>query len=615
MSRIILGVLVLAGLLAPAAGGSEVAAEMGRCEETARDVCLLAGRFRATVTLAHGRAWTIAGGDETKLVAATDGGEVAMSLRVVDGRAVNGYFWLLYNALTDEEMTIEIVDRATGNRRRFVKEQGAPASETVMEALSASAQVVDVTLDSARAVTKAISTAGGSITVLDAQGTRFVVAFPADALNLTTDITVTPVIGIAGLPLSGGLRGAVRIEPEGIIPARTVRLTITPAPAVPPAQQMTFAFRGLQGEFFLTPPLVTAKALVVPVHRFGGYGLGAGTTADLSAQLAQLPSREEDRLSQRLAGLLLPVRRAGKKTVPASVESLLVAEFDARIKPKLAEISKGSVAKYYPKLKNWTLSAHDAGFLAAVEKGPKIITVQRGTLNTAELKGDRLDFNKGTDACIGRKDEKAMVKAFTAHSELYRKKKLTGADLEKLRRCARFELKWDTAIAMLDQPAVNQDKAKTTVLLEFVFGEISGTLRFVEQQLTLLLPAGCNKSLVSNDAVKFIVDRLDVPILNLGDDELVALRPDGATTLYYDVLPELARATWQVACPPGDPGPLFTFWVPVYVVNHIDELSSDGLIRAPLLPGGLGVYGTKTYQISNEFSEDTLFTLIHKPLS
>ena len=607
-----------------AGGGDYLGADLAKgasdCLASATDLCFLDGRFRVTAKYTSGdrqdEAWATAGGGETGLYSASERGDAELLVRVVDARALNGYIWLLYSALSSTELEIEIADLATGNSRRFVKAAGGPASEAAIEALSASAAVVNVTVDAGRAVTRAIGTAGGAIAVVDAQGTRFQVAFPAGALNLTTDVTVTPVVAIAGLPLSGGLRGAVRIEPEGVVPARTVRLTITPAPVVPVAQHVTFAFRGLAGELFLAPPLVASTTLVIPVHRLGGYGLAAGTAADLTAQLARLPTREEDRFSQQLAGLLLPSRRAATTAVPASVAPLLQAEFNARIKPRLSAIRRGDVAKHYAMLKNWSLSARDTGLVKhdtdPIKKPPKPDTVAmlEAQVKAAVIEGARRDLQLNADACIGRKDRKAMARAFAAFAELNRESAVTAGDAEKIKRCVRFELMWDTKITGEQVHGVLSDVATTRVQLGWDQGLIFGT-NLVGQVLTFNF-AECTTTLLSTPNVTLTVHRLDAPALNFSEDDLADLR----MKVYYDLLPGLAQARWQITCP-GDDGPPLnttTAWIPLYRTSHFDEMEGE-LIGARLDPRpGPEVYGAKTYERTGEYyTELTRFILRHTP--
>jgi PKD repeat protein len=53
---------------------------------------------------------------------------VEILLKVLDGRAINGRFWVFYGALSSVEYTITVTDTITGKRREYVNEAGALAS-------------------------------------------------------------------------------------------------------------------------------------------------------------------------------------------------------------------------------------------------------------------------------------------------------------------------------------------------------------------------------------------------------------------------------------------------------------------------------------------------------
>jgi hypothetical protein len=538
---------------------------------------------------------------------------------MVDGRAVNGSFWLIasglggLDAMDAMDATLAVSDLETGRTRRFLLRGGEPIDLTELEAFSASAAVVQVTLDASLAKTQAIGPLGGSIQLTDAQGTRFVVAFPAQALPAMTDITVTPVAAISGLPFSGGLKAAVRIEPEGLIPAKTVRLTITPASAVPPAQQLTFSFRGLQGELFLAPPLAGA-AIVVPMHRLGGFGLGAGTAADLTAQLLRLPTREEDRLSQRLAGLILPLRRAGKVTPPAAVSQILQQEFTTRIKPRLADVKKGNLERNYAQMRNWSNSAKDSGLAKADTVGSL-----EAQLEAAEIAAARAQFNRDFGVCIAKRDPDAMRRVFLGYYDLqYLHAPLTQGDVDKLLRCAHFELHWETEILFTDQFSEGvfqqHDSMETTLPLSYSLARnvfFSGNRQPVSQFPKLSFPAvPCFASLASEPApVVFTVEELHISTLNWYDDNLSPLRLEAA--LAYSIAPSLVFTHWKVSCGGADDTDVITSWTALYTLAH------DGIFKETLRPpsgAGATTYAEKEYHRTvEEITEITSFDLFFKP--
>ncbi|MBE3067304.1 MAG: hypothetical protein IMZ73_07745, partial [Chloroflexi bacterium] len=82
----------------------------------------------------------------------------------------------------------------------------------------------------------------------------YVLTIPPDALEESTPISLIPIETIDGLPFSGGLQGAVRIEPDGLMLDLPATLTISRADAEPLPDGMislAFGFDGSGQEFHL----------------------------------------------------------------------------------------------------------------------------------------------------------------------------------------------------------------------------------------------------------------------------------------------------------------------------------------------------------------------------
>jgi hypothetical protein len=60
---------------------------------------------------------------------------VEVILKILDGQAINGHFWVFYGALSNVEYTIRITDLATGNTRTFFNPLSNLASVADIEAL------------------------------------------------------------------------------------------------------------------------------------------------------------------------------------------------------------------------------------------------------------------------------------------------------------------------------------------------------------------------------------------------------------------------------------------------------------------------------------------------
>jgi hypothetical protein len=104
----------------------------GNCQPTATSLCLAQGRFRVEVEYrtsqgaGDGRAVPLTG--DTGYFTFFDAANVEIVLKVLDGRALNGHFWVFYGALSDVEYTVRVEDTQTGTVKTYFNPQGNLAS-------------------------------------------------------------------------------------------------------------------------------------------------------------------------------------------------------------------------------------------------------------------------------------------------------------------------------------------------------------------------------------------------------------------------------------------------------------------------------------------------------
>lgn len=123
-----------------------------------------------------------------------------------------------------------------------------------------------------------IGVEGGQVTVTTPDEITYTLSVPAGALDDVTSISLVPIESIDGLPFSGGMLGAVRIDPEELVFDVPATLTITRSNSAPlPAGMLnlTFTFEGSGQEFHLHP-FVSPKSLTLNPGTFQLASLTAG---------------------------------------------------------------------------------------------------------------------------------------------------------------------------------------------------------------------------------------------------------------------------------------------------------------------------------------------------
>jgi hypothetical protein len=103
------------------------------------EILCLDNRFRVRVTwrdssgTASGTAVALTG--DTGYFWFFDAADVDLVLKILDGRSINGDFWVFYGALSDVQYTITIKDTQTGRTKTYVNPQGTLASVADTSAL------------------------------------------------------------------------------------------------------------------------------------------------------------------------------------------------------------------------------------------------------------------------------------------------------------------------------------------------------------------------------------------------------------------------------------------------------------------------------------------------
>ncbi|MBW2507538.1 MAG: hypothetical protein JRE81_02810, partial [Deltaproteobacteria bacterium] len=169
---------------------------------------------------------------------------------------------------------------------------------------------------------------GGVVTATGADGTEYSLSIPVDALIEDTEISLTPIVGIDDLPMSGGFVAGVHFEPSGLELFRTATLRVTQpsAPSLEDDEALAgFVYDGDGENLGLALAEVTANSFTVPVNHFSGGGGGAANPGELAA--ASVPGSASDFIAQLMSAV--------ETQDSGAAESILRQWYETRVRPGL----------------------------------------------------------------------------------------------------------------------------------------------------------------------------------------------------------------------------------------------------------------------------------------
>ena len=487
---------------------------------------------------------------------------------------------------------------------------------------------VTVTLDRSRSVSATVPVAGKTLTARSANGTLFTLVLPAGALLSEVKITLTPVSSIGGLPFHPGLVAAVHLEPEGLRLFQAATLRIKPPAAVPRAQEMTFAYRGTGQEFFLFPPTLTAAGVEMKLLHFSGYGVAKGTLAEQAAQLLRLPTRPEDRMSQKLEAIVSKKRRGAAaqagidaKDIVADLVQVLRNTYDVSIEPNLATVKTNCATekRLEPLLLGWNRQVQ----LVAGEQ----LEEESETVEDAVREGIANCYNEAFGKCVQHHEPTQVINMLSASRQLELLMAGDLVDQSRIEKCVRFDLDFETdtrydtlAPAPFGVSEGYRMRLHAKVPLSFDGVHVSGSapLAWRSATWTGTLPTGITVHQVApgNGGTLTVVE------LGFDLNLYEGAPPPPNIRLTYDPGSPAVKVSFDFE---NDPDPVefpdFQWWPPYYFL-HFDEAKTgiDGPLRTidwPLVGGA--VWARKTYQRSKSVpgafvaSETTLMDLIHTP--
>lgn len=168
---------------------------------------------------------------------------------------------------------------------------------------------VQVQLDKKQTASAMVRRSGGSVSLTAADGSRFMLGVPADALDADTMITMTAVKSIEGAPLDSNTPTAVQLEPSGLFFKQMATLTIVPASDIPIKQQVIFSYEGDGKDYHLALVDPKSKDIKVKLMRFSGAGVGSAADSAWAANLMVQASDAQNRIAQKIGEFLQVERR------------------------------------------------------------------------------------------------------------------------------------------------------------------------------------------------------------------------------------------------------------------------------------------------------------------
>jgi hypothetical protein len=124
------------------AAALETVPRISGCTPGPATLCLSNGRIRVTLNWktasASGAGQAVTLSSDTGYFWFFDPNNVEVVTKVIDGRPLNGHFWVFYGALSNVEYTLTVTDTQTGQSRTYTNPAGRLESRADTAALPAS---------------------------------------------------------------------------------------------------------------------------------------------------------------------------------------------------------------------------------------------------------------------------------------------------------------------------------------------------------------------------------------------------------------------------------------------------------------------------------------------
>ena len=467
---------------------------------------------------------------------------------------------------------------------------------------------VSLTLDTPKASSAVVPPSGGTLTAEGSDGTRYTLTIPEGALLVDTEITMTPVSSIADFPFSGGLGGAVKLEPDGLFFYEDAILTIEPAKEIPVENQVFFGFDAESQGLYLAMPVVDSAAIQIRLQHFSGAGVGNGVSAEVAKALDRIADRNEARLQSEI-GQYLSEERArqiqGQDSDPELSNKILDAMksyLNDVVKPRLKAALSGS---------------------ATCEQGRRAIQTYLGYERQRQLLGvTGPDTDPGVNftdilEMIGRKcldqayqecqEQHVIHKIIPAWLGYERQRQLLGITEDNslgeygkqlVEKCLRFDLRFESAAQFegYEGNGAIQTRVTADVPIRFTFegdtsARIDGQGPLVNESFSIVMTDEYGHVCAIDNhpgGGEFSAYALVPIVKSQGESSLVtdlelAYDPGNSSETYKATCERKPPDQYSPKPPPEviSPPPSI-YWTAIYRVLHMNEADTSGRYSAPI---------------------------------
>ena len=154
-----------------------------------------------------------------------------------------------------------------------------------------------------------ISMDGGDLTLITPDLRSITLSIPPLALAQPTEVSMTLVTNLAGLPFSAGSIGAVQIHPEGLVLNGAATLAVEVPPLMDPRSLASFTANNDGSRFSLVLDRPSSNHIAMPITDFALYGAAQVTLPELEA----IEEKADDHQAQQPAE---PARKPASQKKP-----------------------------------------------------------------------------------------------------------------------------------------------------------------------------------------------------------------------------------------------------------------------------------------------------------